>query len=193
MPALGLFVLLLSPFVTRRVRMRRLRRAMTWYGRVLMYVLPRPWLWITYEDREPSRTRGGCVVVCNHRSSSDAFLMACLPFECVQVVNTWPFSLPILGPVARLAGYLSINEMPYDEFIARGAKLLEEGVCIIGFPEGTRSGATEMGPFHGAMFRLAREAEMPIIPLCISGNERAPARGVMWLEPGRVRLRKLRP
>ena len=50
------------------------------------------------------------IFVCNHRAASDAFLMCVLPVEAVQVVNTWPFHLPVLGRFARMAGYLNIKK-----------------------------------------------------------------------------------
>jgi 1-acyl-sn-glycerol-3-phosphate acyltransferase len=177
-------------FVSRRAYLRRVRRVISAYGTVIVRVLPFPFVRVRYEDREPTRS-GACIVVCNHRSASDAFLMAVLPWECTQVVNKWPFRLPILGRVARLAGYLSVNEISFEEFRARALTQLADGVAIIGFPEGTRSGGRQMGPFHGSLFRVAMDARVPIVPLCISGNERIPPRGSLRLRPGTIRLRKL--
>jgi 1-acyl-sn-glycerol-3-phosphate acyltransferase len=131
--------------------------------------------------------------VSNHRSFSDGFLMALLPEHGVQIVNLWPFRIPILGFFARGAGYLSIREMPFDEFVQRAGKLLEEGASIACFPEGTRSGSRRMGPFHGSVFRLALQSKTPIVPLCISGNESIPARGSLVLHPGIITVQRLQP
>jgi 1-acyl-sn-glycerol-3-phosphate acyltransferase len=190
-PVMSLFVLAARLLLPRRRYLRRLRRVMSWYGWVIIRVLPWPLIRVRYEDLEPGRGQG-CIVVCNHRSSSDAFLMAVLPFECTQVVNLWPFRLPLLGFVARLADYLSIRGLPFEEFVARAIAQLRDGVCVIGFPEGTRSGGRGMGPFHSALFRVALRARAPIVPLCISGNERTPPRGSLLLRPSVVRIRKLR-
>jgi 1-acyl-sn-glycerol-3-phosphate acyltransferase len=177
-------------FAGRRAYLRRIRRVISAYGTVIIHLLPFPFVRVRFEDREPGR-RGACVVVCNHRSSSDPFLMAVLPWECTQVVNRWPFRLPILGRVARLAGYLSVNEMPFEAFRAKALAQLADGVSLIAFPEGTRSGGRHMGSFHGALFRVAMDARVPIVPLCISGNERMPPRGSLRLHPGTIRLCKL--
>jgi 1-acyl-sn-glycerol-3-phosphate acyltransferase len=138
---------------------------------------------------------GPFIFVCNHRSSSDPFLMSVLPASCnvVQVVNKWPFKLPVIGIYARLAGYLDINSMPAEEFNERAGKLLGQNVSIIFFPEGTRSGGTSMGPFHGTAFRLFLGARVPIVPICISGNENIPHKGSLVLNPGRVNIRMLPP
>jgi 1-acyl-sn-glycerol-3-phosphate acyltransferase len=45
-----------------------------------------------------------------------------------------------------------------------------------------------MGPFHGALFRVALATQVPIVPMCIYGNARSPARGSLLLEPTTVRV-----
>lgn len=190
-PLLTLGVAVQRPFRSQRRTMRQFRRTINVYGKLvirLAYPLVRV-------ERDGFGWRPGelgpSLVVCNHRSTSDPYLMAYLPCELVQVVNKWPFRLPVLGVVARWAGYLSIREMPVDEFYEHAERLLRDGVSIVAFPEGTRSGSRVMGPFHGSMFRLALRAGVPIVPLCISGNERTPPKGKILLEPGVVRMRLL--
>jgi 1-acyl-sn-glycerol-3-phosphate acyltransferase len=115
------------------------------------------------------------------------------PCEGIQVVNIWPFKIPVLGIFAKLAGYLSVRELPPEEFMRRAIKLLNEGVSVIGFPEGTRSGSKKMGPFHSSLFRLALKTSVPIVPVCISGSENIPHKGSVILHPGKIYLRFLAP
>ena len=117
--------------------------------------------------------------------------MCVLPHEAVQVVNTWPFHIPVIGRFARMAGYLNIKKMTPELFYERAEALLAEGVSIIFFPEGTRSGNREMGAFHGTAFRLALRSKAPIVPLCIVGNENIPPKGSFLLRPGTIRVRRL--
>jgi 1-acyl-sn-glycerol-3-phosphate acyltransferase len=145
---------------------------------------------VRYVDHAPGESPP-FVYVANHRSTSDAYLMACLPCEVVQVVNIWPFRIPFLGAIARIAGYLSVREMPMEDFLRQGTALLSQGVSVIAFPEGTRSGSRTMGPFHGSAFRLAIHAGAKIAPLAISGNENIPSRGSLWLHPGEITVQKL--
>src|SRR3990172_5847095 len=118
-PVLALFVACLSPFLSRRQVLRRVRRAISWYGKVVIFILPFPWIRVRYRDFGKDDGPGPFLYVCNHRSSSDPFMMACLPGECVQVVNIWPFRLPALGLAAKLAGYLSVRQMPPELFMSR--------------------------------------------------------------------------
>ncbi len=190
-PALTLLVAVYAVVRPHRQALRLFRHAIRWYGWGVIHLLPLGGVRIRFVDEEPGRPVAGCVVVLNHRAASDPFLVAALRGEIVQVVNLWPMRLPVFGFFARAAGYLSIRAMPVEEFLDRAARLLGEGVAIAAFPEGTRSGSREMGPFHGTVFRLALQAGVPIIPVCISGNERIPPKGSLCFDLGEIRIRKL--
>lgn len=191
-PLMVVFVLCRSFMGSRRSLMRNYRRTISFYGRIVTR-LPFPFIRVRFEDLSNTRPPGPFIFVCNHRSSSDPFLMSVLPFEAVQVVNTWPFKIPVLGAFAKGAGYLNVNDLSPDEFSRRAGKLLQEQVSIIFFPEGTRSGSRLMGNFHGTAFRLFLESRVPIIPICISGNEEIPRKGSLLLKMGAVHLRALPP
>jgi len=173
----------------RRKTLRLVRRTISYYGAATLRC-GWPMVRVRYVDHAPGDTPP-FVFVANHRTTSDAYVMGCLPCEAVQVVNIWPFRIPFLGRIARLAGYLSVREMPMEDFLRRGAELLSQGVSVITFPEGTRSGSRRMGQFHGSAFRLAIHAGARIAPLAISGNEHIPRRGSLWLHPGKITIDKL--
>lgn len=189
-PALTLFVAFTRLFLSHRQTMKRFRRAISWYGK-LITAIPYPFIKLQYEDHAGEKAPEPYIFVSNHRAASDAFLMCVLPHECVQIVNVWPFRIPVLGLYARFSGYLNIRMMSHEQFIEKAGTLLKQGVSIIFFPEGTRSAGTTMGNFHGAAFRLALETKASVVPLCISGNENIPPKGSLLLRPGTVRVRRL--
>ena len=190
-PVMASLVAIPAPFRTHRRSMRAFRLMIARYGQLVLASMA-PFVRI-FCERPAEPLPQPCIYICNHRSGSDPFLMAKLPGEIVQVVNAWPFRLPILGWFAKWSGYLSVREMPFGAFLKTAAHRLEQGVCIAGFPEGTRSGEGPMGPFHSALFRVALDTGVPIIPVCISGNERIPPKGSWWLNPGRIQIRMLAP
>lgn len=191
-PLLTAFVVLSRLLFGRRRAMYVFRQVIKAYGKGIIKVLTFPCIRVRYRDLSAEgEPAGPCVFVCNHRSSSDPFLLAFLPGEIVQVVNTWPFRLPLLGIMARFAGYLSVKEMPFEEFAAKSSDYLNQGVSIAAFPEGTRSGGRTVGQFHGAIFRVCLETHVPIVPVCIVGNEDKPPRGSLLMRPGRVRVHRL--
>lgn len=187
-PLLALAVVLRAPFISHRAAMHHFRQLIKVYGKIIIS-FARPLVRVEYE--EAAIPPAACLYVCNHRSASDPFLMAFLPGEIVQWVNTWPFRLPILGQFARWASYLSVKAMPPGEALTRSAKLLKQGVSIAAFPEGTRSGSRMMGPFHGLVFRLALQTGAPIVPVCLAGNEHIPHKGTLMLNPGIIKIRVL--
>lgn len=165
---------------------------MVWWGRVVA-LIPWPFIRIKYELCGDNDVNRPFIFVCNHRSAVDAFLMGVLPHEFVEIVNDWPFRIPVLGFYAHYASFLNIRNMIHEDFMAKSGTLLSQGVSIIFFPEGTRSAGQKMGSFHSAAFRLALEAKVPIVPLCIIGNERVMPKGSSLLNPGLIRIRQLMP
>jgi 1-acyl-sn-glycerol-3-phosphate acyltransferase len=177
---------------SKRTAQKTLRFLIVCYGRIIIYGFIRLLVKVQFIDtNNGQKTSYPCVYVVNHRSASDAFLMGVLPGEFVQIVNLWPFKIPILGLCARLAGYLSVRSMPFIEFSTECKALFSQNVSIIGFPEGTRSLSSEMGQFHSALFRVAKENRLQIVPLCILGNKDKPKRKSLIINPGRVEIHRL--
>ena len=189
--SLGSLIVLLTPFLPKRKIFKRLRRAISWYGAVVIRILPFPLIRLSYKDYAQDNSGGPYLFVCNHRAASDPFFLAVFPYEIVQVVNIWPFRLPALGIIAKIAGYLSVREMPFTEFLKKTCKLLSEGVSIAAFPEGTRSRNKSVGQFYSSIFRLALETRVPIVPVCITGNENMPPIGSPFLRSGLIKIHRL--
>jgi 1-acyl-sn-glycerol-3-phosphate acyltransferase len=188
---LGSLILFLVLFLPKRTIFKFLRHAIRWYGAVVIRILPFPLIRLDCKNYSTTDPPGPYLIVCNHRAASDPFLMAVFPYEAVQVVNIWPFRLPALGIIAKIAGYLSVREMPYAEFATKTAKLIAEGVTIVAFPEGTRSRDKSVGQFHSAIFRTALETHAAIVPVCITGNELVPPIGSGFLRPSAVKIHRL--
>jgi len=188
-----LFIFFASLARPRRVFLKRLRHTMIWYGRVVVYILPFPFIRIKYKDFWAKKESGPFIFICNHRSSSDPFLFAFLPCESIQIVNIWPFKLPFFGIFAKLAGYLSVREMSYDDFSQQVTRLLNDKVNVISFPEGTRARNNTLGQFYSSIFRVAFKTKCPIVPVCITGSENIPRRGSMLLRPGTIKIHRLSP
>ena len=191
LPSLGSYIIIFALFLPKRILLRRLRRAISWYGAVVIRILPWPLVRLSYKDYSKNKVKAPYLFICNHRSASDPFLLGVFPYEIVQVVNIWPFRLPVFGMVAKIAGYLNVRELPFDEFFAKTSKLFKEGVSIAVFPEGTRSRNKLVSQFHSAAFRVAIEARIPIVPVCITGNENMPPVGSPYLRPGVIKIHRL--
>ena len=189
-PFLTIYLFFIKLFCTERFLYKRIRRFISWYGFITLKVILFPFIKTKFIDTAAKEKVSPCIYVCNHRASSDPFLLSFLPNEIVQIISDWPFRIPVLGYMAKLAGYLSIKEMEHEDFFIVTEDLLKQGVCLAAFPEGTRSGSNKMGQFHGAIFRVALKVKCPIVPLCVVGNEKIPTRDFI-MHTGTIKMKKM--
>ncbi len=70
-------------------------------------------------------------------------------------------------------------------------QLIDAGVSLAAFPEGTRARHKSVGQFHSAIFRTALETHAAIVPVCITGNERVPPIGSPFLRPSLIKIHRL--
>ena len=166
-----------------------LRFFILWYGKCIIHFATFPFVRVTYEDTAPNE-RYPSIIIVNHRSGSDPFLVAILGKNVIQTVNGWPMRLPFYGFFARNAEYIDITKISYDELRNHIECLLKKGVSVISFPEGTRSGNRTMNQFHGGIFKVAHELGTAVTPVCITGNENIPSRKFKF-SCGHIRVRKL--
>ena len=135
-----------------------------------------------------------CIVTPNHQSFFDPYCIGFLPVRnLVFAVRSWPFRIPVYGPLMRRVGYLNTEELDADEFFSKAKALLAEGCAIVMFPEGTRSPNGTLGRFHSGAFKLAIESGVPIVPLCIDGSGRVFPKGSRIGRSARIRIRVLEP
>ncbi len=116
------------------------------------------------------------VVVGNHESYADIFLLSTLPWEMKWLSKAQIFKIPGMGWMMRMAGDIAVQR---DSHESRGAALegvrdrLGKNVAVMIMPEGTRSRTDEMLPFRDGAFRTAVELQLPILPVAIAGTRNA--------------------
>jgi 1-acyl-sn-glycerol-3-phosphate acyltransferase len=123
-------------------------------------------------EQWPRRT----VVVCNHESNADPFLISHLPWEMKWLSKASIFKIPVVGWSMWLAGDISVTRGDQDSAkgaMTRCARWLEKGMPVMIFPEGTRSKTEELLPFKDGAFRLAIELGADVLPVAVSGTRKA--------------------
>lgn len=174
-------------------RDRFLQRVIVVYGRVITRVAWWPVVRVRFEDLSPETRGVPAIYVFNHRSASDPFLLSALNITMIQIVNGWPMRLPFFGFFARHAGYLNAVTLPFEEMRERIRRTLAAGSSVGSFPEGTRSESPAMNPFRSGIFRIAKAAQAPLIPCCITGNEFMPDRRFVFRKSGVIHVCRGRP
>jgi 1-acyl-sn-glycerol-3-phosphate acyltransferase len=100
-------------------------------------------------------------------------------------------SLPILTRAFDLAGFVPLERGNPEQSlpaIDAAAKALEEGNSFLIFPEGTRSRTGALLPFKKGGFIMALKAQVPIVPVAISGARHAMHKGSFIIRPVHVRV-----
>ena len=136
------------------------------------------------------------VVVANHESSADPFLLCWLPFEMRWVAKVSLFKLPIIGWLLRLGGDIKLlrgDGTSVRAMLAEARATLDTGLPVMIFPEGTRSPDGSLQRFKDGAFHLAIEAGVPVLPLAIEGTRACRPKGSLWFGVATARVRVLAP
>ncbi len=168
---LSLVALFTLPFDRRRWLVGRSFRRM---GIVASQLVP-TWRFRTFGEI-PRRIAPRTVVVSNHASQADPFLISRLPWEMKWMAKRSLFKAPVFGWCMRLAGDVPIERgdaSSAGKAIAGCRRWLDRGVPVMFFPEGTRSRTGALGPFKDGAFRLAIDAGADILPIAVDGTRDA--------------------
>ena len=99
--------------------------------------------------------------------------------------------IPGLGWYCAMGGHIFIDRKSREKAISSllaARPLLEGGISVIIFPEGTRSLDGTMGDFKKGGFMLALDLDLPILPVTISGSHLVLPNKTLKLMPGRIRI-----
>ncbi|NYD71117.1 lysophospholipid acyltransferase family protein [Herbiconiux flava] len=136
--------------------------------------------------------QGAFIAVANHSSHLDAPLIMCaLPRRMGRYLAA--------GAAAdyffdiwwrRILTALFFNAFPIDRTGTAqkqgvSKKLLNRGVPLLVFPEGTRSKTGEMADFKAGAAALSLACDVPLVPVALVGASAAMPRGRNWPIPGR--------
>jgi 1-acyl-sn-glycerol-3-phosphate acyltransferase len=120
----------------------------------------------------PQDPRRPYVVVSNHESFVDILLISQLPWEMKWLSKKELFAIPVLGWLMRLAKDIPLergDSRSATTAMQQAANRLRQHVSVMIFPEGTRSTTGGLLPFKDGAFRLAIEAQVPVLPLAVHG------------------------
>jgi 1-acyl-sn-glycerol-3-phosphate acyltransferase len=116
-------------------------------------------------------TTGGALVVSNHLSHLDVFVLGLLVPRTLNYVARSTLFLPVLGPLIRSVGGFPIQrEGMGASGLKETLKRLRNGGIVVLFPEGTRSHDGELGELKPGIAVLATRARVPIIPAAVAGT-----------------------
>jgi 1-acyl-sn-glycerol-3-phosphate acyltransferase len=96
---------------------------------------------------------------------------------------------PFLGWHLQRTGHLLVDRRkPGASVVAKMRRLVREGHSLIIFPEGTRSIDGSVGRFKKGSFLVAIDAQLPVVPVSVSGSRHVMKKGRLMVCPGDVRV-----
>jgi 1-acyl-sn-glycerol-3-phosphate acyltransferase len=165
-----------------------------WVGKQwIRWVLASCRIEVRSEGLESLDARGPYVLMSNHQSV----------FDIAAIVSTYPGSwrfvakreltwVPFFGWALALGGHVIIDRGRHERAVRsleRAAAQVRDGTNVIIFPEGTRSPSGRMGAFKSGGFHLAIQAQVPILPISISGSRRITPKNSLRIESGTIGVR----
>jgi 1-acyl-sn-glycerol-3-phosphate acyltransferase len=131
--------------------------------------------------------------MCNHLSNLDPpALLPQIPGRTAAFFKQSLMKIPGLGYAMKLASFVPVsrdgNVATAQESVAAARRVLESGVHITTFVEGTRSKDGRLLPFKKGPFYLAMQTGAPCIPVSLWGTETMMAKGSMKIHPGTAHI-----
>ena len=146
------------------------------------------------ENLDPKATY---VMVLNHNSMVDILSVYNLPLVFKWVSKKEVYRIPIVGRLLLAHGDIVINRASTKEAMqlvhTRGKEWLAKEASVAIFPEGTRSKDGEIHNFKAGAFILAKDAEVPILPIVLDGTDRVFRKGFFMNWSNRITIKILPP
>ncbi len=155
-------------------RLRLLHLFTCFWASIYTWMMP-AWR-IRIEGRENVRKGATYMVICNHQSQLDILVAFRLFFHYKWVSKVEIFRVPLIGWNMSLNRYVKLkrgDRKSIEQMLKECAVHLDEGSSIFMFPEGTRSPDGEVKAFKPGAFQLAKEKKVPILPVVVSGTNKA--------------------
>lgn len=134
---------------------------------------------------------GPCVIAANHMSTLETFVLPCIlqPRKAITfVVKTSLTTMALFGPVMRSRSPVVVERKnPREDLITvleEGTTRLKQGISIIVFPQSTRSDTFNPAKFNSIAAKLAKKAQVPLVPLALKTN--AWGKGTIMKDFGKV-------
>ena len=149
---------------------KRVHWMLRFYGRLMLLSFG---VIVHLKGKEQLKREKAYMLVVNHESLFDVFLMACLTFRQVTALGAaYQFKLPLWGLMLKRYGIIPLmrrNTNEAMEAVALARKKLEAGICVFIAPEGTRTETGELKPFKKGPFHLAFGAKADILLAVFKG------------------------
>lgn len=168
-----------------------------WAGRYIARLWGKVILWITpvrvkTQGLEHIKAHQSYVVVANHQSTYDILAVyGHMPLDFKWVIKQELRKVPFLGFACYKIGHIFVDRKNRQASLAsmEAAKTtLVDGTSVFFFPEGTRSNGKELKAFKKGAFKMAKDLDLPILPLSIADADQVMPTKSLRILPGTITL-----
>ena len=162
-----------QPDLVRLPELKAARRGFRWFARGLMKALLALLLRVELRGLENFPRHGPAVVVINHLGDADAaLLLGLLPVDLEALGKLELRQFPVLGKLMDMYGIIWVHRGQPDRRAIRAAlDGFAEGRVLVIAPEGRYSLIHGLEQGTGGAAFLARKADVPIVPVALTGTE----------------------
>jgi 1-acyl-sn-glycerol-3-phosphate acyltransferase len=164
--ALHVFYAILLAVIYPHLDQTRQRRILKFWSRQLLTILN---IGIQIEGQQLARGESGCLMVANHVSWLDIFVLNAIHpshFIAKSEVRDWP----VIGWLSARIGTIFIERAMRKDaptINRHVGLLLKQGACIGLFPEGTTTDGRQVGHFHSALIQPSIDAGIRLCPVAL--------------------------
>ena len=160
-----------------------------WWGKIIIFIT---FSRVKMTVSSKLDNKQSYIVVCNHQSLYDVLTVyGYLPVEIKWIMKKELEKMPFVGMSCKTLGHIFIDRSNSD--VARQSLLdakdkITDGVSAFFFPEGTRSTNGQLKIFKKGAFRMAKELNLPILPVTISGANKVMAANSLTICPHLIKF-----
>lgn len=153
---------------------------------------------LSFKGTENIPQKGPMIIAPNHQSYLDAALLSVgLPMKTLRESYFYATEEHVQGALRQyFARHNNIIIMEWSNLrdsILKMSEVLKRGKNLIIFPEGSRTRTGRMTDFKKTFAILARELQVPIVPVCIRGAFEALPRSKRFISPSKIEVEFLKP
>lgn len=147
---------------------------------------------VKVKGREHIRKDTSYVFVANHQGAFDIFLIyGFLNHNFKWLMKKSLRKMPLIGRACADAGHIFVDDSGAKGVrttIQQAQSTLRNGMSVVVFPEGSRTLDGKIHRFKRGAFQLARDIQLPVVPLTIEGPYKVMKRGTYQIFPHRLTL-----
>ena len=139
---------------------------------------------VTGSEHLPQGQTSPAVLLVKHQSTFETFLMPTLmPHPLAYVFKKELLYVPFFGWAMGRLDMIHIDRSrraeAFSKVVQQGRRLMEQGVWVIMFPEGTRIARGQQGTYKTGGTRLAIECGVPVIPVAVTSAKCWPRKALI--------------